>query len=127
MEQTDNSGVGLTVKQLLLEIRADLKALRETLLNKVDRPEFDMLKSKVDDMAAGKITSPYGQQLMLEYGNLKGDVAALKSFKERAALVDEINKKTAIQAAATRRWVIGLAGAVILQLFAVIAKVFFNI
>lgn len=124
MADTNGSGTGLTLKQLVLEVREDVRAMRNALEQKVDVSEFNRLKDQLEGMMSGRVTSAYGTKIMQEFKDLQKDVKELSTAKEKAdaaltAVTDYESKLTT-----NRRWIIGLAVGLITEGLVLAAKLY---
>lgn len=118
MSDTDDegkNGTGLTLRQLVLEVRQDVRWLRTAIDNKVEKTEFMLLKDRFDRAMAGETTSAYAKTMMEEYANLKTSVKRLETADQKAESAKEIAEKTRITTDSNRKWIIGLVLATVLQ------------
>lgn len=118
--KADGSGTGLTLKQLVLEIRQDVRALRDEIKDKVNKAEFDLLKLRFDRALSGEIEGAYGKAMLDEYEKLKKSVKQLETYNEKAILASEAAEKASAKTDSNRRWIIGLVVATIVQAAALV-------
>lgn len=122
MAAADEDGTGLTLKQLVLEIRQDVRWLRSAIDNKVEKTEFLLLKERFERVMSGEVTTAYAKAMMDEYEKLKTSVKQLEKDREQVTIAKEIADKTTAATASNRRWIWGLVVATVIQ----IANVIYN-
>lgn len=122
MADTNGSGTGLTLKQLVLEVRDDIRAMRVALEQKVDVSEFNRLKDQIEGMLSGRVTTAYGAKIMQEFVDLQKSVKDLSVAKEKAdaamTAVSDYESKLALN----RKWIVGLAAGLVTQGLVLAAK-----
>lgn len=130
MDVADNngSGTGLTLKQLVVEIREDVRSLTKTIEAKVDRTEFLVLKDKVERAMSGEATGAYAVSMMNEYRDLQNTVKGLSESQKLAKQAADIAKEAADKAKASaakqesnRKWIAGLVVSVVIEGAALVA------
>ena len=145
--KADGSGMGLTLKQLVLEVREDVRAMRIALEEKADRAELNILRIKVeaietkgsdtakeaitevralkglvDRAMSGEVVGAYQQSAMKEYNDLKTTVKELEKDREKANIAAGIAKAASDKQANNRKWIIGLVVAAVIQAGALILR-----
>lgn len=113
--KSDSSGTGLTLKQLVLEVREDVRSIRLSLDKKADRSEFELLKDRVDRALSGEATNAYATKMLDEYRELQKSVKQLEKDREAATTAREIAEKSQAQVQSSRRWILGLVVSTVLQ------------
>jgi hypothetical protein len=115
MAEDNGSGIGLTLKQLVLEIRLDVRALRDEVKDKVNRAEFTLLNERFERAMSGESQTAYAKAIMEEYSKLKLTVKQLEKDRETATIATEIAKDASDKQASNRKWILGLAISSIIQ------------
>ena len=106
---------GLTLKDLVLELRKDVRTIMEMLVTKASHADLQIVDAKVDvvhnQMTELRAQQPQSEQVLKEFRKMQVQVEDLIIWKAQSATIDDLREQVAI----ADRWRIGLVVTIVLS------------